>query len=156
MDQSIMMRTVRLAAKVAFGCRINLLGRLWSDRRGISSVQFAMVLPALMVTVLGTVEMGRMLMAQNTLVHAANEATRFAMVRSATSDQTASEQDIVALVKGRMTGLDTNQAVVSVNWIPENQPGGRVIVDVDYPYSLSNLGLGAINLNGSSSTFITH
>ena len=100
--------------------------------------------------------MGQMLMAQNTLVHAANEATRFAMVRSAASDQVASEQDIVALVKGKMTGLDTTQAVVSVNWTPENQPGARVTVDVDYPYTLSTLGLGTINLNGSSSNFVTH
>ncbi len=156
MGRSTIMRTARLTAKTSFRRSFKSFGRLWSDRRGISSVQFAMVLPALLATVMGTVEMGRMLMAQNTLVHAANEATRFAMVRSATSDQTASEQDIVTLVKGRMPGLNTNHAVVSVNWTPENQPGARVTVDVDYPYSLSTLGLGTINLKGSSSTFVTH
>jgi Flp pilus assembly protein TadG len=132
------------------------LRRLWSDQLGITSVQFAMVVPMLLATIMGTVDMGRMLMVQNTLVHAANEATRFAMVRSATSDQVALEDDIVGLVKGRMKGLDTAQAVVSVDWIPENQPGARVTVNVDYPYTLSALGLGTINLNGSSSTFITH
>ena len=126
------------------------------DSRGISSVQFALVLPFVVAAIMGTIDMGRMLMAQNTLVHAANEATRFAMVRSAASSQAASEQDIVALVKGSMTGLATNQAVVRVNWTPENQPGARVTVDVDYPYSLSALGLGTVNLKGSSSTFITH
>jgi Flp pilus assembly protein TadG len=129
---------------------------LWSDRCGISSAQFALALPMVLATVTGTMDMGRLLMAHNTIVHAANEATRFAMVRSATSDHVASEQDIVALVKGRMTGLDTNNAVVSVDWIPENQPGAHVTVNVDYPYTMSTLGLGTINLKGSSSTFITH
>lgn len=130
--------------------------RLLSDRRGISSVQLALVLPMLVATIMGTIDMGRLLMAHNTIVHAANEATRFAMVRSASSAQTASEQDIVSMVKGRMTGLDTASAVVSVNWTPENQPGAHVTVNVDYPFTVSTLGLGTINLKTSSSTFITH
>ncbi|MDH3663872.1 MAG: pilus assembly protein [Alphaproteobacteria bacterium] len=132
------------------------LRRLLSDRRGIASVQFAMALPVLFGTIMGTVDMGHMLMAQNTLVHAANEATRFAMVRSASSEHAVSKEDIVALVKVRMTGLDASQAEVKVNWIPENQPGARVTVDVDYPYTLSALGMGTVNLKGSSSTFVTH
>lgn len=130
------------------------LQRLRFDQHGISSVQFAMILPALAAVVLGTVDMGRLMMAQNTLVHAANEATRFAMVRSASSEHTASKDDIVALVKGRMPGLDSSQAVVNVNWTPENQPGARVTIDIDYPYALATLG--TVNLKSSSSTFVTH
>ncbi|MGI9419666.1 MAG: TadE/TadG family type IV pilus assembly protein [Geminicoccaceae bacterium] len=129
---------------------------LWSDRRGISTVHFALVLPMVLATILGTIDMGRLLMTHNTLVHAANEAARFAMVRSASSDQVVSEEDIVTLAKGRMTGLDPAYAVVSVNWIPENQPGAHVTVNVGYPYTMSTLGLGTINLKSSSSTFITH
>lgn len=129
---------------------------LWSDLRGISSVQFALALPMVLAAIMGTIDMGRLLMAHNTIVHAANEATRFAMVRSSSSDQTASEQDIVSLVKGSMTGLDIDNAVVSVNWTPENQPGAHVTVNVNYPFTVSTLGLGTINLKSSSSTFITH
>lgn len=156
MERSALDKGAHWAAKAVPKLSTSFLGSLLSDRRGISTVQFALVLPVLLATVMGTIDMGRMMMAQNTLVHAANEATRFAMVRSAASDQATSEQDIVALVKGRMTGLDTNHAVVRVNWAPENQPGARVTVKIDYPYSLSALGLGTVNLNGSSSTFITH
>ena len=145
-------RTLQRVFEKSFACLRHFL----PDQFGITSVQFAMVLPALFATILGTVDMGRMLMAQNTLVHVANEATRFAMVRSTSSDHAASEDDIVSLIKGRMVGLDGELAVVSVNWIPENQPGGRVTVNVDYPYSLLALGMGTVNLNGSSSAFITH
>lgn len=156
MPLSTMITMFGLMIRTLLQSRTGSFQRLFSDRRGVSSLQFAMVVPAVIATVMGTVDMGRMMMAQNTLVHAANEAVRFAMVRSATSEQAASEQDIVDLVKGRMTGLHANQATVSVSWTPQNQPGGRVTVNVDYPYELSALGLGTINLNGSSSTFITH
>lgn len=132
------------------------LRRLLSDQLGITGVQFALILPALLGAVMGTMEMGQMLMAQNTLVHAANEATRYAMVRSSSADHAATENDIVTFVKENMTGLDTNQAIVSVNWVPENQPGARVTVNVDYPYEFSSLAIGPVSLSGSSSTFITH
>ncbi len=143
------------------GCRsversVRSLLQLLSDYRGISTVHFALVLPMVLATIMGTIDMGRLLMAQNTIVHAANEAARFAMVRSASSDHAVSEQDIVTLVKGQMSGLDTSHTVVSVNWVPENQPGAHVTVNVDYPYTMSTLGLGTINLKTSSRTFITH
>lgn len=145
---------IRHFARLVIHRPVCLLRRLLSDQRGISSVQYALVLPAILAVIMGTVDMGRLMMAQNTLVHAANEATRFAMVRSASSDHIASKDDIVAMVKGSMVGLDTAQAVVNVNWTPENQPGARVSVDIDYPYALSTLG--TVNLRGSSSTFVTH
>ncbi|MGI9491805.1 MAG: TadE/TadG family type IV pilus assembly protein [Geminicoccaceae bacterium] len=126
------------------------------DQRGIIGLRFTLVVMALLVSVMATFEVGRVVMVQNTLAYAASEATRFAMVHSAASNNVASEEDIVALVKGRMTGLDTTHAVVGVNWIPDNQPGAYVIVDVAYPYALSAFGLGTLNLNGSSGTIITH
>lgn len=145
---------IRHRGRHALGLMADRVSRLFADQRGITAVQYGMVLPALVAVIIGTMDMGRLMMAQNTLVHAANEATRYAMVRSAASDQSASEEDIIDLAKGRMTGLDTSQALVSVSWSPDNQPGARVTVDIDYPYSLSTMG--TVNLKGSSSTFVTH
>jgi Flp pilus assembly protein TadG len=139
-----------------FGRSATRLHCLWLDQRGIIGLRFTLVVTALLVSVMATFEVGRVVMVQNTLAYAASEATRFAMVHSAASDYVASEEDIVALARGRMTGLDITQAVVGVNWIPENQPGAYVAVDVAYPYSLSAFGLGTINLNSSSGTFIAH
>jgi Flp pilus assembly protein TadG len=132
------------------------LRRLVPAEAGITGVQFAMALPVILGMVFGVVEMGRLMMAQNTLVHAANEAARFAMVRSGEADTVATEADIITLAKQRMTGLDPERATVSVVWTPANQPGGQVTVAVDYPYSLSSLGLQPINLNGTASTIIAH
>lgn len=154
MAWSSMITMSRRSGRYALARLSHHICRLGADCRGVTGVQYAMVLPALVGVIMGTIDMGRMMMAQNTLVHAANEATRFAMVRSATSDHVASEDDIIALVKGSMTGLNASHAVVSVNWIPENQPGARVTVDIDYPYNLS--AMGTVNLKGSSSNFVTH
>ena len=140
----------------SFGRLAMSLHRLWLDQRGIVGLQSTMVVTALLVSVMATFEVGRVVMVQNTLAYAASEATRFAMVHSAASERVASREEIVALAKGRMAGLDTNQAVVGVNWIPENQPGAYVTVDVAYPYALTSFGLGKINLNSSSGTVITH
>lgn len=156
MTISTMIAATREWGRQAAERSIGSLVRLCVDRRGISTVHFALVVPMVVATVSGTIDMGRLLMAHNTIVHAANEAVRFAMVRSASSDQPVSEQDIVTLVKGRMVGLDTSDTVVNVSWTPENQPGAHVTVNVDYPYTMSTLGLGKINLKSSSSTFITH
>ncbi|MEZ5931304.1 MAG: TadE/TadG family type IV pilus assembly protein [Alphaproteobacteria bacterium] len=157
MAWSIEITALRHTCRKIWAHTATRLGSLGADQQGISSVQYAMVLPAVLAAVMGTVDMGRMMFAQNTLVHAANEATRYAMVRSEASDHMATKEDVVALAKGKMTGLDATQAVVEVRWDPpENVPGARVTVDIDYPYTLSALGLGTVNLNGSSSTFVTH
>ena len=130
--------------------------RLILDRRGLTAAHFALFLPIVLGTVMGINDLGGMLLAQNTIVQAANEATRFAMVRSASTSYAASKDQIVSLVQGSLSGLDKAQAVISVDWIPENKPGAHVTVNVEYPYALSALGFGTVNLNGSASTLITH
>ncbi|MGI9433449.1 MAG: TadE/TadG family type IV pilus assembly protein [Geminicoccaceae bacterium] len=152
----IMTMCVHKALRLEFGHWVSSIRNPLSDQRGITSVQLALFAPVLFISVLTTFDLGRMMMAQNTLVHAADEAVRFAMVRSASSEQTASESDIVKLIRNRMTGLDVDRAVVDVSWVPENQPGAYVTVSVDYPYSLPAIGIGSINLRGSSGTIVTH
>jgi Flp pilus assembly protein TadG len=153
MTSSTMSKAARRMNQSAFW---RIAGRLVLDRRGISAAHFALFLPIVLGTVMGISDLGGMLLAQNTIVHAANEATRFAMVRSASTSYAASKDQIVSLVQGSLNGLDEAQAVISVDWIPENKPGAHVTVNVEYPYALSALGFGTINLNGSASTLITH
>jgi len=131
-------------------------GRLWLDRRGVSSAHLALILPVVLGTIMGVIDMSGLLITKNTIMHAANEAARVAMVQHASSDQMPSTDDIIAVVKGSMLGLDIDQAVVQVDWAPEDEPGARVTINVDYPYALSALGLGTVNLKGSSSNIMTH
>ena len=56
------------------------------DRQGVAAVEFAMVLPVFMLLVFGIVEVGRMLMVQQTLVNASREGARRAVLENSTSD----------------------------------------------------------------------
>jgi Flp pilus assembly protein TadG len=127
---------------------------IWADQSGITALQFALALPAILATIMGTIEMGQLMMAQSTLVHAASEGTRYAMVRGSTAETIASETEINTFVKDHLTGLDTAKATVSVQWQPNNQPGAQVVIDIDYAYDFAALHLDPITLSGSSTQFV--
>ena len=127
---------------------------IWTDQSGITAVQFGLALPAIMATIMGTIEMGQLMMAQSSIAHAASEGTRYAMVRGSTSETIASESEIGAFVKDHLTGLDTDKATVSVQWQPDNQPGAQVTIDIAYAYEFAALGLDPINLSGSSTQLV--
>ena len=64
-----------------------LPGRMVHLRRGAVTVEFAVVAPLLFVLVLGIVEYGRAMMAQQTLTAAARAACRVAVVDGATQQE---------------------------------------------------------------------
>ena len=127
---------------------------IWADQSGITAVQFALALPPILATIMGTIEMGQLMMAQSSLAHAASEGTRYAMVRGSTSETIASETEIGAFVKDHLTGLDTDKAAVSVQWQPDNQPGAQVTIDIAYAYEFATLGFDPIDLSGSSTQLV--
>jgi Flp pilus assembly protein TadG len=59
------------------------LWRLWQDDHASSAVEFAMCAPVLVMLSLGTIEIGRVMLAYQGLTLAAFEAGRYAMVHSA-------------------------------------------------------------------------
>lgn len=60
-----------------------LRARRASARRGQTLVEFAMVLPVLMILLVGTLDLGRVVLANDTVGAAAREATRYAIVHGA-------------------------------------------------------------------------
>jgi Flp pilus assembly protein TadG len=57
-----------------------LRGRRGTSRRGQTLVEFAMVLPVLTLMLVGTVDLGRVVLANDTVGAAAREAARYAIV----------------------------------------------------------------------------
>ncbi|WP_309050771.1 TadE/TadG family type IV pilus assembly protein [Streptomyces sp.] len=55
---------------------------LWRSERGAAAVEFALVLPLLLLIVLGTIEFGRAYNAQISLTHAARESARTMAITS--------------------------------------------------------------------------
>lgn len=60
--------------------------RLFSDRRGITVVEFAIILPAMLTLICGTIEMGHMILARQVLEGAVVEAARKATASLETSE----------------------------------------------------------------------
>ena len=82
---------------------------LREERRGQTLVEFALVLPLLVLVLVGIFDFGRAIFAYNTVSNAAREGARLAIV-----DQTTS--DIQQIAAGAATALDVAEADVSVDF----------------------------------------
>lgn len=95
----------------------DLLQRLSRDRSGTSMIEFAFVLPILLLTVLGCIEFGRYYWIRNTLELAVEEAARFA-----TLNKNATEAEIQTKVRSVLTNMvdiqSFNAEDVSVSVVP--------------------------------------
>ena len=113
--------------------------RLRQDR-GASMVEFALILPLLILLVFGTVEFGRGYNAQITLTHAAREGVRTLAV-------TKDSDEAVTATKNAATSLPPAQVSVSTTAC---NPGAATSVTATYPfkYNIPLFGTHTITLKG--------
>lgn len=111
-----------------------IFGRLRAklfDHRGQSMVEFALVLPALLLVLFGITEFGRAFEAYLTVNHIAREGARLAAVG-------ATNSEIETLVLSEAAGLDPEYLTVTVT--PDAQSaraaGATVTVRVAYQFQL--------------------
>lgn len=110
------------------------------SQRGQSLVEFALVLPILLILLLGIVDFGMGLRAYVTLTNATREGARFAAVGnpagSYPADCTGSfGGSAVGRVCTTLSGLDLDGVQsVSVEYPDGQLPGNSVVVSADYQY----------------------
>jgi Flp pilus assembly protein TadG len=109
--------------------------RKHSDK-GQAFVEFALVLPALLLIVLGIVQFGRMYNNYETITNATRAGARVAAVSRSSSNPVSAT---VQAVKNAAPNLDASQLNVTVSstW----QTGGTVTVTATYPYSVNLMGI---------------
>jgi len=109
--------------------------------RGSAVVEFALVLPILVMLVFGIVEFGRGYNAKITVTHAAREGAR---VLALTADPVAAELAVV----GAATSLDAGDITVTSSACA---PGSPATVTVQYPftYDIPLLASGTSTLTGT-------
>ena len=102
--------------------------------RGAALVEFALILPLLVLLVFGVIEFGRGYHTKTTLTHAAREGVRVAALDSG---------DPVATVRNAAPNLDTAQIDVTVDPSPctTGQPV-TVTVEYDHTYDIPLFGSG--------------
>lgn len=118
---------------------IRLIRRLRSEESGQSLIEFALVLPLLLLIITGLFDVARATWQENTLAYAAREGTRYAIVHgSAAVDGTVvhpgNEQPVVDVVRRAAVGVPT--VSVTVTWLDGNcyDRNCRVQVDATAPF----------------------
>jgi len=106
--------------------------------RGQSLVEFALLVPIFLLLVFAIVDFGMGFHAWITVTNSAREGARLGAV-GATQDQ------IVQRVRDTADSLDQAQLTVTVT-NAQGQPGGSVVVDVDYTYTLITPLAGILQL----------
>lgn len=116
------------------------LRQLTKDNRGASAVEFALVLPLLVLLVFGIIEFGRIYNTYLAVTHAAREGARIASVRNGTG---ATDDEIKDQVVAR-SALDITPGNIALIPGPNfDTPGQAITVEVHYPVTLSIPLLGA-------------
>lgn len=109
------------------------------DDEGQSLIEFALVLPLLLLIITGLFDVARATWQENTLAYAAREGTRYAIVHGSASVDgvvvhPGNEQPVVDIVRRAAVGVP-NVAVV-VTWVDGNcyDRNCRVAVDATAPF----------------------
>jgi Flp pilus assembly protein TadG len=110
--------------------------------RGAVAVELSLILPALLLVMLGLMDVGRMIWTQTTLERAVEAAARCAAVNPVTCGTTAAIQSYAA---GQAFGLTVTTAVFTVTTVT---CGMKVTVTMPYAFVIpwmtsSNVTLGA-------------
>ncbi|MCZ6604683.1 MAG: TadE/TadG family type IV pilus assembly protein [Alphaproteobacteria bacterium] len=130
--------------------------RLARDENGTAAVQFALILPLLLLLTVGLIDIGRFVWVRTTLEHVTREGTRWAAVRGATNPFPATKASIEAYVAQRTVGIADDDLDIDVSWQPNNITGSRVTVAITVGFNF--LVAGFLNLEpmqlSSASTMV--
>jgi Flp pilus assembly protein TadG len=126
-------------------------------RRGTAAVEFAVVLPFLMLLILGIWEVGRMVEVQNLLTNAAREGARFASA----GHKTTTEIQQAAVQYLNQNGIAASTDMVTVTNLTSGKPPEQadqldhLRISVTIPFNLARWAFvtqitAVTNLNGTA------
>lgn len=111
---------------------MNLRRRSGSADRGAAAVEFALLLPLLLLLVLGIVDFGRMLNAQQTLTQAAREGARLVAL---------GQPNVTGRTQAAATGLSPVGVAIQSSCPVGAGPGSNGVLDASYSFQFTP-GLG--------------
>lgn len=141
-------------------CKANTIR---DPRRGGSMVEFALGFMLFLSLIFATFDLGGAVWTYTSVTHAAKQAVRFATIHGAQNPitengQVVTDAKIRQIAKASAPGLDPDQMIVNVSWLPDNTRGSNVKVDVAYNHNFvvgGLLGLAdAIKVERSSTMLV--
>ncbi len=133
-------------------------------RRGVTMLETAIVAPLMLILLLGVMDLGIAVYANNTLAEAVRAGTRYAAVHGLKSPSPAgtgsNNANVEGIVRQYAPGCMSAQLVVQSVW-PDgnNSPGSHVTVSATYDYNLgvtTLLGFRNLKFKSTSTMVIQH
>ena len=137
------------------------LGRTWMHERGQSLVEFAIILPVMLLLVLGTIDLGMGFKTYIGLTNAAREGVRWISIHP--SDKVGAQNRIAS--ESMRIGLESSvfaEGGYVVSFSPDKSSyaaGDKVTVNVDYDYEMlfgTITGLPKIAFTASSTMVVLY
>ncbi len=114
--------------------------RLWSDRRGVAAIEFAIVAPVFIGLMLGAVEFGRMFYVRQSMEYAIEQAARYYSLNPGTSTTDVTSKLTGYLPSGIAASVTVSYAdATSCN---ANTHVTCTTVSATYPFSFAQSYLG--------------
>jgi Flp pilus assembly protein TadG len=117
---------------------------LWGNRRGVAAVEFAIVLPLLMLLVCGTIEFGLLFYNKQVLTNASREGVRAGIVNGTTLG--GMQQIVLDYCSDRLINLNGANALSADDVViagPDGDGDLSVTVSYDYDFLFAQIiGLG--------------
>lgn len=126
--------------------------RALGDDRGQAMVEFALVVPLLLLLILGMVDFARAWSAYEVITYQARQGARMAVV----DDPGITEADVIQAIRDGLAGgsLDPDDATIAIDGFRAGR-GTPASVQIDYPYSLIFAGRFLDWLTGSEDLVLT-
>ncbi len=131
--------------------------KLLKDESGVTFIEFAFLGSIFLTLSFVIIDFGRMMWLNNTMEHVAAEGARYAAVRGAGKSSPVDEDQVIAFVQDRATGVPAADIDIDVTWSPNNNPGGTVTVIVthNYEYIIGGMfGFDPVDLEGRSTMIV--
>jgi Flp pilus assembly protein TadG len=124
----------------------------WRDDRGAAAVEFALVLPILILLLFGIIEFARVWNVRQTLTDAAREGARVAVVNNGmvAAGTLSVRVDSVVQAAAQRAGLDLARLQVTTNGISNGDVAAEVRLEYEYTPLLGLVLAGPITMRTAS------
>ncbi|OYP38401.1 TadE/TadG family type IV pilus assembly protein [Rhodopirellula sp. MGV] len=115
-----------------------------NDRRGTAAVEFALIVPLMLIFTFGLIEMSRISIIKETIIQASREGARVGI------RPTASSYDVQTRINEELQIMNISGANITVTptSLHTAEPGDEVSVKIEIPISEVSLVPGFFNFDG--------
>lgn len=122
--------------------------------RGAAAIETAACVAAVLLLLFGAIEVSLLASARGSVAFAVEQAARYASLRGAESGAPVNARQIESYIHSQTPSLDPARLRVKTEWLPDNQPGSRVLIRAEYAAPLL-LRAGGPSLTLTSSAAVT-